>query len=307
MVDPRDDVVIELALNSAWIRPFSGFIFICGGPVDVREQEPPSVRDALLRLASGTPGLANRIRLAEEFKEWAVDGHYKDLLTFEEHLAEFSDLIVLILESPGTLTELGLFSAMEAFREKLSVYISSVHFAQPSFIRLGPVKYLELASNKAEVFPWTREEAGRDVVDREWLRQSGNELLESLEERLQEARPETRFDSKRWLHKALLICNLVEMMSALTITEIASYIEIFDVDLSNDELRQALFILEKLDLISIVARSRQRFYVSKNKSDYIRWSVRPAELDLARFRMEVVRYYEVSDKKRFRALQESRI
>src|SRR5690606_10465680 len=78
MMDPREDAVLALALSPAWIRPYSGFIFVCGGPVDVREHVPLSVRDALLRRAASKPSISNRIRLAEEFKEWSVDGHYRD-------------------------------------------------------------------------------------------------------------------------------------------------------------------------------------------------------------------------------------
>nr|WP_225540524.1 retron St85 family effector protein [Xanthomonas sp. XNM01] len=305
-MDPRDDAILKLASSPAWIRAYSGFIFVCGGPVDVREQEPLSVRDALLRVAASKPSLFNRIRLAEEFKEWSVDGHYRDLRTFEEHLAELSDVIVLILESPGSLAELGLFSAMESFQRKLSVFVSSHHFDQPSFIRLGPIKYLELLENEAEVFPWVRLQGGRETVDKDWLAASAHELFDALQERAVSKNPESRFDPGKWLHRALLICNLIWLMSALTITEIELYLDLFDVKMSNEDLRQAMFILERLELVYIVARSRQRFYVAKGSSDFIRWSIKRSELDLERMQMDIARYYEEVDRKRFRAIQEVR-
>jgi hypothetical protein len=131
--------------------------------------------------------------------------------------------------------------------------------------------------------------------------------LEALEERLNKEKSEIVFDRSKWLHKALLICSLVRVMSALTLNEIALYIDIFGVVLSNDDLRQALFMLEKLGLVAIVARSRQRFYVSRGSVDYIKWGVRRDQLDLSRFEMDVVRHYEAADKKRFRAIQEARV
>lgn len=305
MSDIRDDMVLRLSDSVAWVRPFEGFIFLCGGPVNASTAYPESVRDALLRLVGAGP-LVGRVRLAEDFQDWAADGHYKDLLTFEEHLAELSDVVVLILESAGSLAELGLFTASPLFREKLAVYISTHHFHQPSFIRHGPIKHLELSQNDAEVFPWLRSEMGREYLDKEWLRHSGSELLASLQERLHRKSGEARFDAERWLHRALLVCHLIWLMSALTISEISEYSSLFGVKLSDEELRQMLFILGRLELVSVVARSRSRFYVTKRESDFIRWGAAKPFVDLERFQMDVVRYYEQADKRRFRAIQEAR-
>lgn len=305
-MDPREDALLKLAYSSAWVRPFKGFIFVCGGPVDVRQAEPLSVRDALLRRIGSKKGISERIRLAEEFKDWAYDGHYRDLLSFEEHLAELSDVIVLILESPGTLAELGLFTALEAIREKLSVYISKFHFEQDSFIRLGPIKLLELSNNEAAVFPWTNSGADGSRLDQKWLNESSQELLDELEDKIATSAPEVRFDGSRWLHKVLLICNLLWLMHALKLSEIEEYLDLFGAKMLPDELKQAMFMLDKIGLVAIAARGRDRFYIANDKSDFIRWGVRPTDLDLHRIQMEVARHYETSDKKRFRALQEAR-
>src|SRR5690606_20140493 len=47
------------------------------------------------------------------------------------------------LESPGAIAELGLFSALEEFQEKLLIFVDNAHYQADSFIRLGPIQYLE--------------------------------------------------------------------------------------------------------------------------------------------------------------------
>lgn len=253
-----------------------------------------------------SPDIEKRLRLAEEFKDWADDGHYHDLLTFEEHIAQMSEVIVLALESPGALAELGMFSAIESFRSKLVIFVASTHYEQSSFIRLGPLKFLENSlDNVAEVFPWMTDGV-RSVPDPEWLDQSASEVFEALTERLKPAKNEVPFRSAEWLHVTLLVCDLIWIMSALTITEVTGYLQKMGIEESLVDLRRRLFLLEKLGVIRVVARSNQRFYVSLRSEQFLNFKISPTELDLARLQMDAVAYYERNDKKRHKALVEGR-
>lgn len=218
MDDPREKLSNRVSLDDGNIRPFEGIIFLCGGSVDARSHRPVSIRDALCREIAKEPALEQRTRLAEDYKDWSFDGHYKDLSTFEDHLAQLSSVIVLALESGGSLAELGLFSALKSFQRKLVVFISNYHYDQHSFIRLGPIKFLEDSiNNQAECFPWIRLNMNREEVDFDEIQRIQPELVEALKERIPKSSSEERFDRDRWLHKALLICELVWLMSALTI------------------------------------------------------------------------------------------
>ena len=63
-----------------------------------------------------------------------------DTLTFEELLAELSQDIIIIVESPGTLCELGAFTVKHKFFEKLLVINDSKYKNEKSFINEGPVR-----------------------------------------------------------------------------------------------------------------------------------------------------------------------
>lgn len=304
--DPRDKLFEKMAIEGVRVKPFDGFIFLCGGLVDASAEHPPSLRDAIYREAAKLPDIINRIRLAEEFKDWAEDGHYQDLLTFEEHIAELSNVIVLALESPGSLAELGMFSAMESFRSKLIVFIATSHYEQSSFIKLGPVKFLETShNNPCEVFPWMTTGA-RSVVDADWLSRSSGDVIEALVDRLSPVKTEVQFSQEKWLHVTLLICDFILVMSALTVTEIVGYLSRLGIQESMTSLKQRLFILEKMELISVIARSNQRFYVSSKSEFFLNFRISPKELDLSRLQVDTISFYEKEDRRRHKALFERR-
>jgi len=63
-----------------------------------------------------------------------------DLLTFEEFLAEVSDLILLFVESMGSACELGAFSFKEtSFCKKLLIVLDRKYENDESFINQGPI------------------------------------------------------------------------------------------------------------------------------------------------------------------------
>lgn len=307
MDDPREKLSNQISIDDGMIRPFEGIIFLCGGLVDAKSHRPVSIRDALRREIAKEPALMRRTRLAEDYKDWSFDGHYKDLSTFEDHLAQLSSVIVLALESGGSLAELGLFSALKSFQRKLVVFISNHHYDQTSFIRLGPIKFLEDGvDNKAECFPWIRLNTNREEADLDEIQRIQPELIEALKERIPKLSSEERFNRDSWLHKALLICELVWLMSALTLGEIGSFCDALGIHIDEREVKRIIFILEKVDLISIEARSSQRFYLSRIDKSYVNWGKDTAAFDARRFQSDVLEFYKTSDKKRFRMLQRAR-
>lgn len=65
-----------------------------------------------------------------------------DTLTFEELLAELSDEIIIIVESVGTICELGAFTVKEEYMKKLLVINDDGHINDKSFINEGPIQKL---------------------------------------------------------------------------------------------------------------------------------------------------------------------
>lgn len=75
-----------------------------------------------------------------------------DLLSLENLLAESVHAVVLCIESEGSFTELGAFSNHELMKDKLIVFIESKYRRSNSFIRVGPIRYLEKKTNSKVIW-----------------------------------------------------------------------------------------------------------------------------------------------------------
>ncbi len=94
-------------------------IFICGGPIDIRESIPLSFRQRLIgKLASTYPNIEAEVVLAEKFKDYFREHAYNNLLVFEDDIAQLASVVVIFLESPGSLVELGMFCTKPNFYKK---------------------------------------------------------------------------------------------------------------------------------------------------------------------------------------------
>jgi hypothetical protein len=79
----------------------------------------------------------------EEFFDGLMSGpHRYDLLTLENILAEAVDAVVLVVESPGAIAELGAFANHPSLRKKLIVIQDEKYRHAKSFIGHGPVRLL---------------------------------------------------------------------------------------------------------------------------------------------------------------------
>jgi hypothetical protein len=65
----------------------------------------------------------------------------------EEDLAKLADLIIVIVESAGTLTELGAFSLSPSLRKKLLPIVDKEYEHHSSFITNGPLHWIDVESD----------------------------------------------------------------------------------------------------------------------------------------------------------------
>lgn len=291
-------------LTVSQVKPYQGFIFLCGGPMNIRSHEPTSIRDAICRELSKQQEVSDRIRVAEHYKNWAHDSHYKDLLSFERHLAELSSVIVLVLESAGSIAELGLFSIIDAFKDKLLVFVETAYYRSTSFIRLGPIDHLEkVHNNTAQYYRWTNPDERPPRFSPAIAQELQAELAEAVMARAEKPTREHDFSSESWLDVALLLCEVLSLCSALTIREIKTAFDLMGIQRTEADLKQVLFTLEIVHLVAVEPKGDQRFYVSVDERAFLKLHT---ESDSARFRSDQVARYRAEDKKRFNAIRDAR-
>jgi hypothetical protein len=101
-----------------------------------------SARDYFFRyIKTKSPAITSKVRLAEDIGRW-LDHGFTDLLEVEEYIAAFADLIILFVESPGSIAELGAFSALATVQPKILAVVNG-KFSEPSFISDGPARRLQ--------------------------------------------------------------------------------------------------------------------------------------------------------------------
>jgi hypothetical protein len=71
---------------------------------------------------------------------------FLNLSQFEQFIADFSDCVVIFLESPGAFAEIGLFSHLPSIRTKLLVINNIAYQTTNSFINYGPLAEVNATS-----------------------------------------------------------------------------------------------------------------------------------------------------------------
>ena len=93
-------------------------IFLCGGPRPEAGKPPASLRGHLIALLENRDrSLPHHIVLAEDAVNWfhsLSSSRFSNLVDLEVQIAALSTLILLIVESPGSMTELGAFSFVDS-------------------------------------------------------------------------------------------------------------------------------------------------------------------------------------------------
>lgn len=114
-------------------------IFLCGG---MSTKENISLRDTLKEKIKSNKKI--RILYPEElFIEFLNVNKEYDLLSLEQFLAENSDFICIVCESPGSLVELGAFTNNNITLPKIIAMVEEKRKRQNSFIMLGPIKTIK--------------------------------------------------------------------------------------------------------------------------------------------------------------------
>jgi hypothetical protein len=137
---PARDRLIEYLRSSRYrFRRLDPVIFLCGAAAS---QPRDTLRDYLHR---HLPNVS--VFYAERVWEQIASSSGRSALKMESDLALLADLLVVIVESPGTFAELGAFSLSDELRKKLLPIVDERYFNQQSFISTGPLRWIDSDSN----------------------------------------------------------------------------------------------------------------------------------------------------------------
>ncbi|MCU8393249.1 retron St85 family effector protein [Vibrio vulnificus] len=295
--DRRVELLSSISIEESKVNLSHPIVFLCGGKVDVTTSDI-SVRNMLLEhLASSNPALFDKIKLAEYFKDWLHDAVYDNLLTFEDDIASVSSLIIIILESAGSIAELGIFSANPKLKGKLLIFIQESHFEQDSFIKLGPLRHID-PDDDGFVCSYSWDDAKIGSTLRPYLIDIERDITDFLSHT-----PElVHVDQASSGHIAFLIYELVSIFKALKLTEIEAYLKVLGFDKSRVEIKRLLFLLNKLEFVDSRRRGKLDYYfpISKELKVHFTNQAGGPRFDRQKMTMAAMQFYNTNDSERHR-------
>jgi hypothetical protein len=304
--DPRTLLLSKINIETSRVEfAQSHIVLLCGGKVKYKERpddpDPPVVS---LRHAITHSNSVYETYRPEDITDWHSDGIFKNLMHFEEDLAGICSLVVIILESPGSIAELGAFSQLPDLSKKIIAVKSREFEDKTSFINLGILRFIkENHESGVKSYPWStlRPEAitAEIVAD----------VVSDIQEELDKLPRSLVFKIALNSHVVVLIRELVNLFRALKETEILEYLIYFKVTISREQLKRKLFLLEKFRLLKKETYSDSTFYML-GKSEYhkLRLALKEDVIhDTIRTQIECLAYYKDSPKQRnrIRAIQQS--
>lgn len=296
------------------VRPFDGFIFMCGGRIPDGDDSPlSSVRHFATRRLRSTPGsLAEfKVILAERATDLLRDGSFPDLLEFEEHLAALAACVLLFVESPGSIAELGSFAVMPQLRPKVLVVFEQSHStAEDSFIVLGPLASLKRRDpTSVQVFPMHVSSDGNLQPSPDLIEQCWEDIEVAVSKFTRRPIQENPFDASALAHQLVLLVELTSLFGALRRGELHDCIKQFGVALAVQHLDRSLKVLAKFGLIHIREWGNEKFYIGAADRQLLRLRRTEGDLrpfDPLRFVADRIEEYATSDPAKAKALRSFR-
>lgn len=242
-------------------------IFICGGKVNTGELYPQSLRDRIIAFFEVTDadGLSDSFIMAETFKDYFRENTYSDLFTFEDDIAKLSTLVIICLESPGSLVELGMFANVSDTK-KLLIFAPDEHVeAEDSFIFLGPLSFLKRKDiESVHTFPWPKTDS-KDYADLPLV-------IECIKKRLKTANKKALFSQSNPAHIALLIFDIIFIFYPIKDYEIELALIALNIESSNENyIKRILYLLQAMGMVGKKKYSNITFYypLENNKRVYL--------------------------------------
>jgi DNA-binding transcriptional ArsR family regulator len=251
----------KLSIDKFKVNLESHHLFVCGGLVDVKAKFPPSFRHRFIAYSAiQYPAIEDAVVQAETFKDYFKENAYPDLLIFEEEIANLSSLVIIFLESPGSLVELGMFCTKPDFYKKLVIVAPQEEVSgEDSFIYLGPLKNIQKKEpTSVAIYPWP--DHSTDNYDQAHL----DDLCKTIDQKLSSLPKNVEFNKSNSGHIALLIAEIIRINYPILISEIEYALLAIDLDIKPSEISRHIYLLNKLKIIDSLFYSRYRYYYHTN-------------------------------------------
>ena len=250
-------------MGAVYVQPPTDVIFLCGGKMKPKSTQNISIRDAFLKIPDNPALLGRKIMLAEQVNTFHLERQaYPDLLSFETDLAQICELIILFSESQGSIAELGAFAMSKELASKMMVVVRDYFLKDDSFIKLGPLRHLQLKYGEHSVFVLNDDETG---IHRTSLRNLDLDVLRdrlhpAIERRFTVVRERTTFRAARRGHLIKVMVGLIQEFGGLTAPELRSLVHEFGAELTGEDVDRLMLCAEAVGWAAREQRGFSTYY-----------------------------------------------
>jgi hypothetical protein len=243
-------------------------VFVCGGKKSGDSAAPTSMREVLLAKAeaSGNRGEFGGVKviLAEAAVDYLAKSSFTNLLDLERYIAAVVHAVVLIVESPGSICELGAFVMAPEIRKKLIVVMQSEYQFRSSFITTGAIKYFEENETEAPVFGyhWLTDSNTRVITVEDFVVDEMLVALPAAIEAVHRVHAKEAFKDDQTGHLIFLTLAFCHILRAAKQIEIKQCFESVNIQILEKELKHYIDILVICDLIKPFTHGKLVFYVA---------------------------------------------
>ena len=257
------------------------------------------------------PELKPKIWMAENINDWFREDYFSDLVTFEKQVASLASVIVVFVESPGSIAELASFSQIPQIQKRLLVFLDTYHYQQTSFIRQGPIQFLENTTpSPVHVYRWSSNNSSEDNnFDLSLLKDHADSISNTINTQIKGMPNEEIFLTSNETHLILLTCDMLEIAKLLKVSEIVKMMEEMEINKEQRDIKKYLFILEKLNLVEEVQYGNHRYFRCNTDTNFILYGFKPEAdtNDKARWKFMISEWVKENDRDRFRAIKSNQV
>ena len=272
---------------------FPEFVAVFGGALSKkgsRAKLPKSQRDAFVKWVwSNRPELQELLVLPESYEDWNDFGTYTDLLLFERDLSVLTNAVLVFVEAPGAIAELGAFSQIDTLSQRLVIVVTANRHPRNSFISLGPIR---------SVTDTQKQKSSVCVIPNAELSGMSEHMpvvMETLDKKRAPESATRTFKSDESQHQILLVLDVINLFLLTTKTELVKLSRHFGVELSTERLEQILFVLGKTGLIKKTQYGTTEYLVpNKFRRTYIDFTANSGAEPFSREKLKTRRFVEIN-------------
>lgn len=267
-VDLTGELLSKVDFERSKIIQPQKLVFVCGGMKSGNPAAPTSMREILLARAdaAGNPGELGgaKVILAEAAVNFLAQSSFSNLLSFERFIAAAVHAVVLIVESPGSMCELGAFVMAPEISKKLIVVMQSEHIPRSSFITSGALKFFEEEHADAQVhgYQWEIHPETRVITIPDFAIQGMLAELPAAMDAVHTMHAKEAFKPDLDGHLIYLALSFCLLLRAAKLIDLKKCFELAGVEISETKLKQCLDILQICELVKSVRHVKLDHYVA---------------------------------------------